>query len=211
MNSPVNTRKTSNSPLKQASQGRSRQTVHNILEASEQLISTEGLGALTTNKIAERAGVNIASVYQYFPNKEAIVNTLIQGVFSNETKSISDTIVKLISHHSIYQATHEVISMAITIFRANEALLKPILMDDNRMRYIESNNEFTQQLIQSGQLFLEQRRHELRINNTEHALYVLKYSIIPLLLNYLCNKPMGISDQEMVSEVSDLIACYLLK
>lgn len=44
-----------------------------IHEASERILATEGPDALNTNRIAEVAGVNIASVYRYFPNKEAIV------------------------------------------------------------------------------------------------------------------------------------------
>jgi AcrR family transcriptional regulator len=54
-------------------QERSRATVEAILQAATYILVRRGLDALTTNSIAERAGVNIASLYQYFPNKEAIL------------------------------------------------------------------------------------------------------------------------------------------
>src|SRR5262245_33246610 len=57
-------------------QGRSRDTVEAILEATADILVRHGYAKLTTNRIAERAGVNIASVYQYFPGKEAIVAEL---------------------------------------------------------------------------------------------------------------------------------------
>jgi len=57
-------------------QERSRATVEALLEATTDILIREGYTKLTTNRIAERAGVNIASLYQYFPGKEAIVAEL---------------------------------------------------------------------------------------------------------------------------------------
>ncbi|AKT42466.1 TetR/AcrR family transcriptional regulator [Chondromyces crocatus] len=54
-------------------QDRSRETVNVILQATTYILIREGYAALTTNRVAERAGVNIASLYQFFPNKEALV------------------------------------------------------------------------------------------------------------------------------------------
>lgn len=47
-----------------------------ILKASAYILEREGWVGFTTNRVAERAGVNIGSVYQYFPNKEAILEGL---------------------------------------------------------------------------------------------------------------------------------------
>ena len=64
------------SPKKTPRQDRSRATVEALLEATTDILLREGYAKLTTNRIAERAGVNIASLYQYFPGKEAIVTEL---------------------------------------------------------------------------------------------------------------------------------------
>jgi AcrR family transcriptional regulator len=57
-------------------QERARDTVEAILEAAAQVFERHGYAAGTTNRIAERAGVSIGSLYQYFPNKDAIVMEL---------------------------------------------------------------------------------------------------------------------------------------
>lgn len=49
-----------------------------ILDASAHILETAGLEALNTNAIAERAGVSIGSLYQYFPGKDAILAALIR-------------------------------------------------------------------------------------------------------------------------------------
>jgi AcrR family transcriptional regulator len=64
------------SPRKTPRQERSRATVEALLEATADILVRDGYAKLTTNRIADRAGVNIASLYQYFPGKEAIVAEL---------------------------------------------------------------------------------------------------------------------------------------
>lgn len=60
-------------PRKRPQQNRSKETVRAIREACARIVHKEGPEAVTTARIAEVAGVNIASLYQYFPNKHAIL------------------------------------------------------------------------------------------------------------------------------------------
>ena len=57
-----------------------RQIVESILDAARAILVEQGFDKLTTNKIAERAGVSVGSVYQYFPNKQAVVAGLTQRI-----------------------------------------------------------------------------------------------------------------------------------
>jgi len=57
-------------------QERSRQTVEAVLDAVARVLKRQGVEAITTNRIAEAAGVSIGSLYQYFPDKRAIFTAL---------------------------------------------------------------------------------------------------------------------------------------
>jgi AcrR family transcriptional regulator len=59
------------------SQARSEQTIRIIFEATAQVLNDHGEAALTTNRIAQRAGVSIGTLYQYFDSKEAIVLAML--------------------------------------------------------------------------------------------------------------------------------------
>jgi len=65
-------------PRKRPHQQRSAATVDAILEAAARILECKGLEALTTNAVAELAGVSIGSLYQYFPGKAVILAELIR-------------------------------------------------------------------------------------------------------------------------------------
>lgn len=76
------------SARKRPSQARSQFTVEAILDAAAQVFEAHGYTAGTTNRIAERAGVSIGSVYEYFPNKDAIVVALAERELERERQEI---------------------------------------------------------------------------------------------------------------------------
>lgn len=87
--------KTLNTPRKQARQARSRATQEAVLEAAARILETQGAQHLNTNAIAELAGVSIGSLYQYFPNKEAILATIMRNkrrdLLDNMQKALRET------------------------------------------------------------------------------------------------------------------------
>ncbi len=64
-------------PRKSPTQDRARETVEAILEAAVELFSSRGYARTSTNHIARRAGVSVGSLYQYFPNKDAVLTALL--------------------------------------------------------------------------------------------------------------------------------------
>jgi AcrR family transcriptional regulator len=77
-------------PKKLPRQRRSRDTFDALVDACTLLLPVRGYAGTTTNHIAERAGVNIASLYEYFPGKDAIVaqvaERLVERVLSRLAK-----------------------------------------------------------------------------------------------------------------------------
>lgn len=69
---------TTENALNRPKQRRSRQRVQLILEATREVLRTDGVQSLSTNAIAARAQIPVSSIYQYFPNKEAIVTALYE-------------------------------------------------------------------------------------------------------------------------------------
>lgn len=74
------------SSRKQPQQARSTELVAAILEAAIQVLAKEGATRFTTARVAEKAGVSVGSVYQYFPNKAAILFRLQSDEWQQTTQ-----------------------------------------------------------------------------------------------------------------------------
>jgi len=69
-------------------QARARATIATIFEAAIQILERGGYEALTTNRIAERAGVSVSTLYQYFENKDALQLALAEHVLGLHRASV---------------------------------------------------------------------------------------------------------------------------
>ena len=77
------------SSRKEPKQARSTGLVTAILEAAIQVLSKEGASRFTTARVAEKAGVSVGSVYQYFPNKAAILFRLQTDEWQQTSQMLS--------------------------------------------------------------------------------------------------------------------------
>jgi len=75
-------------PRKTPIQARSGATVEAIHEAVIQVLLSEGLARLTTTRVAERAGVSVGTLYQYFPNKQALLFAVLISHFEDMVAAI---------------------------------------------------------------------------------------------------------------------------
>ena len=66
-------------PRKTPVQARSTATVEAIYEATIQVLLNEGAERLTTTRVAERAGVSVGTLYQYYPNKQSLLFAVLEG------------------------------------------------------------------------------------------------------------------------------------
>jgi AcrR family transcriptional regulator len=82
-------------PRKKPSQQRSAGTVKTILEAAARILAKESLAGFNTNRVAEVAGISVGSVYQYFPNKDAMIAALIEREHEQVISNIELMVQKL--------------------------------------------------------------------------------------------------------------------
>ncbi len=108
-------------PRKKPVQARSKVTVGAILEATAQVLVDRGFDRTTTDAIAERAGVSIGTLYQYFPNKEALVDALIKA-HAEELLTVVETALQGCAQASLEATLRALVRAGLDAHRVNPPL-----------------------------------------------------------------------------------------
>ena len=92
-------------------QARAHATVEAILTAAAQVLVRGGLDDLTTARVAERAGVSIGSLYQYFPNKQALAAAVVDDCTERFLREFADAIASR-SNRTLHEAAETILHAA---------------------------------------------------------------------------------------------------
>lgn len=104
-------------------QSRALQTVEAVFIAVPRVLAKHGANALTTNRIAETAGVSIGSLYQYFPDKRAI----FAGLYDRHTAEVRQLIERTVAEHTALKPFTEALVRGLTNLHAASPELHEII------------------------------------------------------------------------------------
>lgn len=107
---------------RQPKQERSRERVDEILKVTMQLIGEKGIDAVTMKAVADRSGGPIASIYQYFPNKSAIISTLYERYSMNVRALLQESLGNIHSVDDMFRATDEILEKYYALMQANPSI-----------------------------------------------------------------------------------------
>lgn len=99
------------SPRKKPRQARATVTLEAIFEATIQVLLAEGLHRLTTTRVAERAGVSVGTMYQYFPHKQALLYALNERYLDIVAERVEKACIE---HHGA--STAEMVEALVTAY-----------------------------------------------------------------------------------------------
>jgi AcrR family transcriptional regulator len=196
-------------PRRRPKQDRSREIVRAIQQAGLTILDDEGPAALTTNRIAEVAGVSIGSLYRYYPNKEAIVADIYEARTQSEFEVFRDVERwgRALEEMPLPEAIRWIVQIAVARERR--------LLELDRDFYRSFSRQFVlgcrvgQPLIEGIRRMLEGKRDELRVENLDYASFLMARGLGGILRVAVEERPECLTDPEFVDELVDLFLRYL--
>lgn len=198
------------------SQARSHATLQVIREAALKILEQDGPKRLTTNRIAEVAGVSIGSVYQYYADKYAIADDLCKQLLLEDLEDV-DRITDestVLASQSLEETLRFVIRESVARHRKLYQRLKSYYLELHWRFDFEHYvvDAFPQYHLGSEWLpwaVLEPHAHEIRIQDHEYSAKILMNMIEGTIHLTLSRNPEMILEDRFIDELVGVALCYL--
>jgi AcrR family transcriptional regulator len=187
-------------------QERAQNTVDVIVAAARALVVEQGLDALSTNRIARRAGVSIGSVYQYFPSKRAIIAELRRR-HQAHGEQIFRREAAIIFGEPVPVATRHFVEKMFEVHREDPALHRALELEGRMSGW----GELERWALGLVRLYLQQHREELAVDDIEKAAFLVAVTVEALTHNAVLERPDLLCDDAFLDAVSRMLSLYLTK
>jgi AcrR family transcriptional regulator len=197
-------------PLKEPQQARSRETFEAILGAAAQVFERRGYAGATTNRIAVRAGVSIGSLYQYFPNKDAILVALTERHLQQGKEHLAPLVAVFAADPPPVREGLELLVGALVELHAESPRLHRVLFEEcPRSAALQERLDATQQIaVEAVQAWLASRR-EVDVADTWLAAELVVQAVEGMTHGLVIHPRLGRVPTDYAAETVILLTRYL--
>lgn len=196
-------------PRKLPRQARSEATVKAILQAAAQVFERHGYAAATTNRIAQRAGVSIGTLYQYFPNKDAILVALVHQHLAESTAALQPHLLRLKSGAGFEDVLPDIVSAMVAMHALAPGLHRVLFEETQLPATLRAEiDELEDQLTDLAAQALA-NDPSTAPTDPRLAARIVVGVIEGLTHRLVLRPPPGVSPDAIAREITELVRAYL--
>lgn len=193
---------------KKPRQSRAQVTVDAILEATAHILVRDGYEGLSTNRVAERAGVSIGSLYQYFPGKESLVGELLDR-YSDEIHNMVVSMIAELGNTSPVECTRILVTAMIDVKLRSPRLAKVLREQIPRVGRMKRYEEELTTIVKLVAAYLDAHADDVRVEDRELAAFIVVH-VVDELTHALITRRAKADRDAAIEEVTDVALRYLL-
>jgi AcrR family transcriptional regulator len=194
-------------PRKSPSQARSHTTVDALLEATAQLLEEQGYARLSTNHVARRAGVSIGSLYQYFPNKEALCHALAERHFQRYAARYREQLDRSAQLPVEVQVRH-LVRLNFEMARTDPSLAKSLYVELARIGGFDPVQRMREEIEQALAERIRALPGTLRPKQPGMTAFIVTVACSQIIGDTVLRKPEWLQNEAFVEQVCELVLGY---
>lgn len=189
---------------KQPKQVRSQHMVDCLLDATARVLVSDGYDAITTNRIAQVAGVGIGSLYEYFPNKESLVAAVITQHAETIIDEVNQSMKKSLTL-SEDKALRFWIKAMIKALNSRKTFLRVAIIEVPFLQELPITSQIPRLLIGISEYARSNTEQPITLNHSGAAIFHLTSMVGAAVLNTALFPPKHISTDTLTEELAILI------
>ena len=193
---------------KKPQQQRAKVIVDNILEATQLCIAEVGLLQVTTPKIAEKSGVSVGSVYQYFENKEQIIQELLSRKSENLGMALKQIAISQ-DELSLEEIIPVSIQFGFDMMKADGGFFIEVLRHWHGYNNSDAAQILEKHFFEVGLYVFNRYFQHWNFETLKHKSFVIINSTLFTMMRYASNNNFLISEQQLKKELTMMILGYL--
>lgn len=197
-------------PRKRPSQARSKALVDAIVQAGEHLLAANGWDALTLQDVAERAGVSPGSLYQYFPDKAALVAEITERQSQRELAFHLERFAALTPATTLEDGLRLMLQALLDFQRSEGALFRQTIAALPHLGRYEQLAGRAREAAGVFRAVLEVHRDRLAVRDLDLATHVCANALHSLTHDGVLPRPPSLDDETLAREALRLLLGYLL-
>jgi AcrR family transcriptional regulator len=195
-------------PRKAPAQRRSRETVARILDAAARILIADGYAAASTNRIAEEAGLSPGSLYQYFPNKDAIVVATVERMTDEMANHLLETMrLPDLAAGDSRQAVERVLYALLDTMEQRRQLVHVVVEQLPRLGGSPAVLAFERRVRDLATGYLTGLAQGAAQQQTAASVWIAVQCVEQLTIRYVLEQP-SIPREQFVTELRRLIGRY---
>ena len=198
----------SESQRKTPKQTRSKELVSAIFEATVRILPKVGSYQITTKKIAEIAGVSIGSLYQYFPNKEALLGSLMDFMMKETTDQAFKRIDEL-EGLPLDDFISRFIDFTLELFLSDKEKIGEIYRRAPELSRIPNLLELRREVVVRLARLLRVQRPELSEEDSVRRVFIAVNSVLGIIHTMIYDPTQTYSNEELAREMKIMVTGYL--
>jgi len=194
---------------KQPAQARSRAMVEAILDAAARILVKDGYEAFSTNRVAEAAGASVGSLYQYFPNKSALLAELMRR-HAQDIMSRMFAAAEAAASGSLEATVRAMVNANIEGHLIDPPLHHVLSEEVPRLGELDWRSAFQRQGVEQVRALLERHRDEIVVADLDLAAFLLANAVDSVVHVAVGERADHLADGALADELCRMIVCYLL-
>jgi AcrR family transcriptional regulator len=205
----------SSSLRRQPTQDRAQKTIETIFQATAQIVEVDGEEALSTNKIAAKAGFSIGTLYQYFPSKEAILLAMI----ARERRRVLDRLGEVLRAAELNEATPhqivaELIHLLVESFAAGHGARRAMIRLAWQVDHLEGVTQALREASETIALYLARlaaHQKDIQFRTSPATLFVVTRAVMGAIRSASLEKSALLGSPELEAELVKLCLGLLVE